>query len=139
MAEDIVPKLNKKIEQVFEARIKSDSDIQKALRADESVDLEKVSLLARRMGTYAYESLKECLNNDILPGGILYWNIATRTIDPLMRKVHGLVCSMADAVLKREDKKASVGIKPVHPEFNTDRINDILNKVTSEKYRDIDE
>lgn len=138
MTEDIVPKLNEAINKAFDSRVKNDKQMQKAFTGDESIDLGDVSLLARKMGGYAYEALKECLTDDVLPDGILYWNIAQRTIEPLMRKVHELVCQMADAVQIREDKKLKIGIKPVHPEFNTDRLNDILNKVTSEKYRDTD-
>ena len=139
MAEDVVPKLNEQINKVFDAYVSRDKQMQKAFAGDESIDLGDVSLLARKMGEYASATLRECLTDDVLPDGILYWNIAQRTIEPLMRKVHELVCQMADAVQIREDKKLKIGIKPVHPEFNVDRLNDILNKVTSEQYRDTDE
>lgn len=138
MAEDIVPKLNERINKAFDARVNSDKQMQKAFAGDASIDLGEVSLLARKMGEYASVTLKECMSDDVLPDGILYWNIAKRTIEPLMRKVYSLVCQMADAVQVRDDKKLHIGIKPVHPEFNEDRMNDILNKVTSEEYRDTD-
>jgi hypothetical protein len=88
-----------------------------------------VSKLSARLGEYAADSLKRNLTDETLPDGVLYWNIAKRTIVPLMQEVQKIALDMAEAVQTREDKEAGIGIKPIRPEFNEGRIEAVMNKV----------
>lgn len=127
---DIVPKLLESILQDFDSMIKADDRIQSIINGqDDTSTLADVSIIANEVGQYAALCLEENYRKIELPDGILYWNIAKRTIMPLMRQVHNTVLDMLDAVQIREDKKAKIGIKPIRPKFNEERVEAVINKV----------
>lgn len=128
---DIVPGLLKSILNDFHSMANEDTHIQNILQGkDDQSTFEDVSELAATIGKYAYESLKNNYTDSTLPGGILYWNIAKGTIDPLMKEVHELIVDMAVQVQLREDRKAKIGIKPIRPSYNKERVEAVVNKVT---------
>lgn len=127
---DIVPELQKSILADFQSQVEEDYKIQRILSGeDEKATFADVSKLSARLGEYAADSLKRNLTDEALPDGVLYWNIAKRTIVPLMQEVQKIALDMAEAVQTREDKKAGIGIKPIRPEFNEERIEAVMNKV----------
>lgn len=128
---DIVPELLEKILKDFRSMVDENINIQDILHGEnEKSTFEDVSELAATIGKYAYESLKNNYTDSTLPGGILYWNIAKGTIDPLMKEVHELIVDMAVQVQLREDRKAKIGIKPIRPSYNKERVEAVVNKVT---------
>jgi hypothetical protein len=127
---DIVPELQKSILADFQSQVEEDYKIQQILSGeDEKATFADVSKLSARLGEYAADSLKRNLTDETLPDGVLYWNIAKRTIVPLMQEVQKIALDMAEAVQTREDKEAGIGIKPIRPEFNEGRIEAVMNKV----------
>lgn len=127
---DIVPELQKSILADFQSQVEEDYKIQRILSGeDEKATFADVSKLSARLGEYAADSLKRNLTDETLPDGVLYWNIAKRTIVPLMQEVQKIALDMAETVQTREDKKAGIGIKPIRPEFNEERIEAVMNKV----------
>jgi hypothetical protein len=127
---DIVPELQKSILADFQSQVEEDYKIQRILSGeDEKATFADVSKLSARLGEYAADSLKRNLTDETLPDGVLYWNIAKRTIVPLMQEVQKIALDMAEAVQTREDKKAGIGIKPIRPEFNEERIEAVINRV----------
>jgi hypothetical protein len=127
---DIVPELQKSILADFQSQVEEDFKIQRILSGeDEKATFADVSKLSARLGEYAADSLKRNLTDETLPDGVLYWNIAKRTIVPLMQEVQKIALDMAETVQTREDKKAGIGIKPIRPEFNEERIEAVMNKV----------
>ena len=84
---------------------------------------EKVILVVSGQG-----DLKENLAEKNLPDGNLHWNIAKRVLVPLMQDVQRTCLDMAEAAQKRQDKKNGIGIKPIRPPFNEERIDAVLNK-----------
>lgn len=127
--EDIVPELYEKIKNEFYIKIKNDKQIQEALNEETKASFSDVSLLSRRVGMYASVSLIKNINKDTMPEGKIYWNILERTVLPIMKEVYELVNKMAFNVQKRIDKEQNIGIKPVKPKFQKERIEDIMNKV----------
>ena len=131
--EDIVPELYKRIKDEFDGLVSSDEEIQAILSgADKSKTLGDVSLISRRLGGYAAESLCDNFTDDSLPDGKLYWNIMERTIVPIMQEVYILVNDLYDIVLKRMYEKQKIGIKPQYAEFPLERIRDLMNKIAND-------
>lgn len=126
---DIVPELQKSILTDFYKRVEEDNKIQRILSGEnEKATFADVSKLSARLGEYAADSLKRNLTDETLPDGVLYWNIAKRTIAPLMQEVQKIALDMAEVIQAREDKQAGIGIKPIRPEFNEERIEAVMNK-----------
>lgn len=127
---DIAPELQKLVLNDFYHRVEEDTKIQTILAGeDKRATLAQVSKQAERLGEYAVRSLEKNLTNETLPDGTLYWNIAKGIILPLMREVQNLAIDMAVTIQKREDEKTGIGLKPMRPPFNQERIEAVINKV----------
>ncbi len=137
---DIVPELYGKIQNQFESLISKDRKIQGILTGkDVHSEFSDVSLLARKIGEYAAESLTAYLTEEQLPDGRLYWNIMQRTIVPIMRRGYDIVMQMIFIVQEREDSKKGIGIKPIKPDFPLERIEAVMNKLDNIAVGDQDE
>ena len=127
---DITPELQKSVLSDFYNMVEEDNKIQGILTGeDKRATLAQVSKQAERLGEYAGRSLEKNLTDETLPDGTLYWNIAKGVIPQLMQEVQTLAIDMAVRVQTREDKKAGIGLKPVRPVFNQERIEAVMNKV----------
>ena len=61
--------------------------------------------------------------------GKLYWNIADRTIRPLLTEVHRRVNDAAAAVLAAENKRNGIGLKPMRGPWPENRVKDLIDKI----------
>lgn len=133
MAKDVAPALAENIEATFNSLISADAAIRAFNNklAKGTATQRDVFGYTERLGRHASKSLTLCLKPDNLPDGKMYWNIATRTVKPLLQRVHGMVIEAAIAVQTAEDLRNGIGVKPMAVEFPEERINDILNKLCS--------
>ncbi len=138
MAEDVVPALWAQIEDTFKNKVKVDPLIKSIARKTEAetATLRDVYTYASELSQTAVNTLIICLSADNLPDGKLYWNIAERTIVPLYRIVHEMIIDLAVEVTKAEDKKQSIGLKPIRTKFNEERIRTIINVIVNESSED---
>ena len=133
MAKDIVPELTEGIDTAFNSLVSADAVIRSfnSKLAKGTATQRDVFNYTSRLGLHASKSLTLCLKPDNLPDGKMYWNIATRTIKPLLQRVHGMVIEAAIAVQTAEDLRNGIGVKPMAVDFPEERINDLLNKLCS--------
>lgn len=126
---DIVPELYEKILLNFEKLIKDDPKDQAYLKRLEkgTATQQETSLYARRLGEHAAKALVANLTEETLPDGKLYWNIAERTVKPLLQEVHRRVNDAAVVVQEREYKEKGIGLKPQRAQFPEERVNALLN------------
>lgn len=130
--DDIVPGLYKQIKNYFDGLVSSDEEIQAVLSGkNKEITFSDVSLLSRRLGEYATDSIKQYYRTEFLPDGRLHWNILERTVVPLMQAVYELVNQMAATVQKTQDAKYKIGIKPQRAPFPRERITEVMNKAMS--------
>lgn len=133
MANDIVPELWEKIETTFDSKVRMDPAIKAFNTKVEKGTAEGKDTFkyTQRLGEHASSTLSLYITPENMPEGKIHWNIATRTVLPLLRKVHQMVNDAAVAVQIIEDKKNGIGIKPVEIVFPEERIKDLLNKLTN--------
>lgn len=138
--DDIVPVLLKKIEADFTEGIAKDSTIQSVLeRAGKGtathVDTQEYAL---RVGEVSSSALRRSLTADILPDGTLYYNIADRTVRPTIEQSHALINETAGKIQKDLNERAGIGLNPVFPKLDQDRLGRLINKLASgESFEDI--
>jgi hypothetical protein len=77
----------------------------------------------------AAKALSRGLRPENLPDGKIYWNIAKRTVEPLLREVTDRINDAMVTIIEAEHKKKRIGVKPVRAAFNQDRCDAIMNKV----------
>ena len=92
-----------------------------------------VAQYSGRLGELLSETLREILTPDNLPERKLYYNIAARTIMPMLRNVHQMVNDSAIQAQKAIDEENGIGMKAVPAAFPEKRVNDLMYKIGSEE------
>lgn len=128
---DIVPALYEKIQSDFQQNIAEKKSIQTFREKLErnTATSQEVSLYAADLGECASKALCGNLTLDALPDQRLYWNIADRTIRPMLEEVYTMVNDAAEIVRKAEDEKLGIHIGSVSADFPEDRVHDLMDKL----------
>lgn len=134
MVKDIVPELNEMIKQANQAQKLRDPSL---MRVSEKIRSGKASLqdvhtYAERLGEDLSKALTSTLTVDNLPNGKLYYNIAERTVIPALEDNYKLINEAAATAQKAIDKKAKIGLGSVQADFPTQRVQGLIDKMTSD-------
>lgn len=92
---------------------------------------------AERIGNALVQAIRDNITADMLPDGKMYWNIANRVIRPLLEIDYNTISDAAIQVQQLINDSAQIGIKAQRAELNTERIDGILNKLTSDNYENV--
>lgn len=132
---DIVPNLLAAIQRDYERLIK-ESDTLELIR-------ERI-----KKGTATYLDADKCAeevaiildkvysNNitaDILPNGRMYYNIAKRILEPTLRAAYEDVSEVVMQIQTLLNEKAGLGMKAIRADFNKDKVEGIINKLSNEE------
>lgn len=133
MPEDVAPALAEAIEADFDRRIRRDSRLKALMQKVEAgrATYEEAAEYAWRIGEHASQSLAKHLRTEVLPDGRLYYNIAERTVRPLLKKDYALVQAFAARVQTILNREAGLGLKPQVPEINESRVKGIIDRLSS--------
>lgn len=131
--EDIAPGLLEKIREEFKKGI-SENDAVNALYkkikggAASYRDAQEYAYL---VGDELSKAFRKHLTAEALPDGKLYYNIADRVVRPMLMEDHEMISGAAATVQKSLNEKAGIGIRPQVAEVNRDRVQGIVEKVSS--------
>lgn len=136
MAEDIAPALLDKVEKNFHARLEK-------AKATKSVMLKRardgtvnVYQYTNKVGKALSRAFIDEIVPEVLPNGTLYYNIAEKVLVPPIKEAHGMVSDVASEVQLVKNKKAGIGIKPIRPPIEEDRVQGIVDMVTNGAFVD---
>lgn len=129
--DDIVPELYKKIKSEFDGLVSSDEEIQAILNDEKVGTFAELYPMSKRVGQYAAKSLSNHYTEELLPDGILYWNIMESTIMPVMKNIHKIDNQLAFNVQKKLDAAQKIGIKPQESDFPEERVNSVMNMLST--------
>lgn len=91
---------------------------------------------ANELGEILAKAYKETFVN--LPDGKMYYNIAKRTVEPTMKDLHTDIADITDEVQTILNEQAGLGINPIRPTLEQNKIDGILNRLShTEAYEDI--
>lgn len=129
--EDVAPKLWEELQKEFYGLYNENEKIQQFLSRMEkgTAVSEEAARYSMHVGECAAEAMKKVLAFDRLPNGKLYFNIAERTVRPMLSLVYELVNDAGMKVLEAENKKKKIGLKPIKGTFPEDRIRGIIDKL----------
>ena len=129
MAVDIGPELYKRIAEEYNRRVSSDRDIsalsEKIRRM--AATQEDVAKYAQRLGELSSEVLKNVLKLSDMPNETLYWNIAEKTIAPVLTNVHAKVNSEGAVQLRSTDKAKELDLRIARGVNPVSRIRGVMN------------
>lgn len=134
MAIDVVPVLNEKIQTSFKGHVMKDRRIMmvsKRIR-DGTAKLSDAHTYAESLGKDLSKALLDNLTESNLPNGTLYYNIAQRTVVPALEQNYELVNEATSQIQTIVDKKGKIGLKSVRADFPKERIQGLIDKMTSD-------
>lgn len=134
MAVDVVPVLNQKIQASFKREVMKDRRVMRVSKRirDGTADLGDAHAYAESLGEDLSKALVSNLNASTLPNGVLYYNIAQRTVVPALEQNYELVNETASQIQAIVDKKNKVGLKAVKAGFPKERIQGMIDKMTAD-------
>lgn len=137
--EDIAVILLKRVEEAIKKAYSESSIIASTYKKvrDGTATYEDANAYSVEVGTILANAYSK-INSGDLPNGRMYYNIAHRLITPTMGYNYDLISQLAADVQRIINEQAKIGIKPIVPDLNTDKVNKIVQRVAdSENYDDI--
>lgn len=132
--DDIVPGLLETIQSQFDEKTYNSAKLKRALErlSDKKATYIDVNDFAIEVGEILADVLGANITAEILPDGKMYFNIADRILNPTMRKNFDLVSGYAGDVQRELNQAAGIKLKAQSTVINQDRIDGIINRVSSE-------
>lgn len=132
--EDVTPELLQKIKKQF----KDDAKDNKVLvDLVQKIDLGKADYIdankfAIEIGNILAKSMQDNLSSFVLPDGKMYYNIASQVLNDTLKNNHKIISDYSRDVQELLNKQAKIGIKPQVSSINQDRIDGLVNRISSE-------
>lgn len=132
--EDITPKLLKKVQEDFQRGFNESKVIAElyAKVRDGTATYLEANDFAIEVGEILAGAYRRNISSAVLPDGKMYYNIANRILNPTMKQTHNLITEVTNQVQKSLNEAANIGIRPITPKLNQDRIDGIINRLSSE-------
>ena len=132
--EDIAPKLLEKIQKDFQTMLDKSEIISRLYKKvrDGTATYKEANEYSVEVGHILADVYGNNLSSEVLPDGKMYYNIAKRIISPTMENNYHLITEVTKEVQNSLNSEARIGIKPMIPELNRDRINGIINRLSRE-------
>lgn len=130
---DIAPELIKSIKEEFEDIIRRDAEYSRLL---EKINSGKATYLeahklAVRIGDDLAKAYKLKISSDVLPDGKMYYNIAERLLYDTIERPNQLVSQACEVLQTNINTVAGIGLKAAVPELNTDRLDGLIERLSS--------
>lgn len=135
---DIVPGLKQSVDEYFQSLVTNDKAlsiirerVNKGGTWDDALDY------AGTLGQLRSRAFLEKITADELPNGQMYFNIADRVIPPALKADFASVSEICMEVQRAANGAARIGIEPMQADLNVDRIDGIVNRITSQPFDEI--
>lgn len=137
MAEDIAPVILDRVEKTFHSNLKKAGVIQKeVMEKARSGTIKSVNQYSHKVGKALADAFTSEITSDILPDGTFYYNIAQKTMIPPLKEAHKMVSDVADEIQAVNNQKMGIGLKPIRPPIETDRIDGLIDLLTDGFFED---
>ena len=135
---DIAPELLAKLQKSFSEKFNKNKKVDTILSTirDGKPTYTEVNDLSIVVGDILAEVFGENLSADILPDGRMYYNIAKRTVEPMMINNYDIVIDNATIVQEMLNNQAGIRIKAQVPPINQSRVDGIINRLDEEELFD---
>ena len=138
--EDIAPALLERLKELYKNEKESSIKIKKILEKlkEKNANFVDASEYANELGEILSKVFGDTFSVEVLPDGKMYFNIAKRTVEPAMVALQSDIADLTEELQENLNKKAGLGIKPLRPELNQDKIDGIIDRLAeAENFDDI--
>lgn len=135
MAVDIVPELLRLLRERFGDGIADSKEVKRITEriTNGTATLADVHDYSIATGESLSQALREILIPERLPDGRIYWNIADRTIRPLIEQEYSLVNETAEQIQTIVNESDGIRLEAVRAEFPQGRIHGFLDKLVTDE------
>ncbi|MEX5397205.1 polymorphic toxin type 50 domain-containing protein [Streptococcus sp. ZJ93] len=133
MDKDIVPALLASIQAEFEQSFGKSEVVAAAFETlkVKQATYKTVNELAIEVGDILSQALGASLSADMLPDGKMYYNIAKRLLEDTLGRNFDIVSGYARDVQQLLNEKAGLGLKAQVPALNQDKIDGLVNRLST--------
>ena len=130
---DIAPELLEKVQESFEAETAGlREEIKSGVKSyEEAYDY------AIKVGEALSRSFGVNITPEVLPDGMMYYNIADKVVRPMLMTEYNLTSEAAVSAQRSVNKAAGIGIRPLKAEFNAEKAQGIIDRVSSQPFEEI--
>lgn len=134
MERDILPDLLKEVQEKFETSYGKSEVVRNAFAELKKKKATYVTAndFALEVGDILAEALSSSVTGDKLPDGKMYYNITQRLLTDTLGHNFELVSGYAGQVQEDLNRSANIGLQVQVPEINRDRIDGLVNRLSSE-------
>ncbi|MGQ7338063.1 hypothetical protein ACTGYP_09165 [Streptococcus suis] len=134
MERDILPDLLKEVQDKFEASYGKNEVVRKAFAdlGKKKATYATANDFAIEVGSILSEALGSSVTGDKMPDGKMYYNIAQRLLTDTLGHNFELVSDYTEQVQGNLNELAGIGLQVQVPEINQDRIDGLVNRLSSE-------
>ena len=136
--EDIAPRLLEKIQNQFNHDIAKSSIIKnfKAKAQKGKVTYNQANEVTQEIGRILAKAYADNLSSNVLPNGRMYYNIASRILNPTLTEAYSMAADNAEIVQRIMNEAADIGIKAMRAQIQQGSIDGIVNRISGEEYFD---
>lgn len=137
-AQDVAPELLEAVRAAFERGMKQDKELVRLLEriSTGEASFADAGEYAARVGEALSAAFGECLSSEVLPEGRMWYNIADRVVRPMLEEDHRLVTTAAAETITAQNREAGIGMTAQTVPVDEDRIQGLLDRVSSEPVYD---
>ncbi|MFX3746175.1 hypothetical protein [Streptococcus suis] len=134
MERDMLPDLLKEVQEKFEVSYGKSEKVRNAFEElkKKRATYATVNDFALEVGDILAEALSSSVTGDRLPDGKMYYNIAQRLLTDTLGHNFELVSGYTGQVQEDLNRSANIGLQVQVPEVNQDRIDGLVNRLSSE-------
>ncbi|MFX3949186.1 hypothetical protein ACSBRS_005700 [Streptococcus suis] len=134
MERDMLPDLLKEVQDKFETSYGKSEKVRNAFAElkKKKATYATANDFALEVGDILADALSSSVRSDKLPDGKMYYNIAQRLLTDTLGRNFELVSGYAGQVQEDLNRSANIGLQVQVPEINQDRIDGLVNRLSSE-------
>lgn len=137
MAEDIAPALLEAVNKNFHQRLEKAGATKTAmLKRVRDGTVKSINNYTNKVGKALSKAFVEEITPEVLPDGVFYYNIAEKVVIPPLKEAHSMVNEVASEMQAVNNKAAGIGIKPIRPPIEMDRVDGIIELLVNGDFAD---
>lgn len=130
---DIAPELLEKVQQSFEAETASlKEEIANGVKS-----YEEAYSYAIKVGEALSKSFGVNITPEVLPDGMMYYNIADKVVRPMLQAEYEISSVAAVQAQRSANRAAGIGIKAQVADFDEERAQGIIDRVSSQPFDEV--
>ncbi len=140
--DDVTPKLYEVIKNSYDNAVSSNAKIKAVLNKINkgSATYEDALQYAKELGACLEKAFKANVSDVVLPDGKMYYNIAQRLVEPMVKSNYDKISKQCAAVQTALNQNANIGLKGIVPKYNEDKTKGIIDYVSNaDKYSQVEE